>query len=134
LPLFSVKPSQIGESGLQTPLSTHVTKATLQLATNPTKLLSALSLCHVWPCSYEQHTAPVAVDLKNDESVGSVWKKHCLSLVQQGYARALGLVKLDLVIFLTKLTSKTSVIWPLFAVICRYFASILPLFPVKHEA
>jgi len=81
-PLFSVKPSQIGEPGLQTPLSTHVTKATLQLATNPTKLLSALSLCHVWPCSYEQHTAPVAVDLKNDESVGSVWKKHCLSLVK----------------------------------------------------
>ena len=30
--------------------------------TNPTKLLSALSLCHVRPCSYEQHTAPVAVD------------------------------------------------------------------------
>ena len=61
---------------------THVTKAALQLATNPTKLLSALSLCHVWPCSYEQHTGPVAVDLKNDESVGSVWKKHCLSLVK----------------------------------------------------
>ena len=31
---------------------------------------------------YEQHTVPVAVDLKNDESVGSVWKKHCLSLVK----------------------------------------------------